>query len=409
MMMNRVAIAGFALALLALPLSAQNQVKPPVAVYWVSAETNAGMGIAMPTGMAGMMPSAMQGGKRLKLDLGSAQPASGEPRADHAIPASLSMGSSLPLLTPQGERPQGRPEQESDGRFEQPKGRMLIYWGCGETIRAGQPVIIDFAKLGSQEAAKAFRSRNVSRPTGPAPGRNRTYGEWPNRQNGTAVPAQASLLGDHVVTGNYAPEIRFAVDDRHDFMAPVAFEPVRKTSAGAFQVKWQLIPTAIGYFATAVGQGETQNDVVMWSSSDVQEVGHALMDYLPPAEVQRLIKDKVVMAPQATECAVPAGIFKTEGAMLNFIAYGDELNVVHPPRPKDPKQVWEQQYAVKVRLKSTGMTMLAEGDMGNRARAPGRGTDTSGQQADERSTPRTPSPADAVKEGVNVLRGLFGR
>jgi hypothetical protein len=409
-MMKRVALAGTVFVAFASPLSAQNQqVKPPIAVYWMSAETNAGMGMAIPTGMGGMMPPGMQGGKRLKLDLGSAQSASGEPRADHTIPTSLSMGKSLPLLTPQGERPQGRPEQESEPRYEQPKGRMLIYWGCGETIRAGQPVIVDFAKLNSQDAAKAFRSRNVSRPTGPAPGRNRTYGEWPNRQNGTAVPAQASLLGDHVVAGNYLPEIRFAVAERHDFMAPVAFEPVRKTSAGAFQVKWQSIPTAIGYFATSVGQGDTQNDVVMWSSSDVQEMGHALMDYLPPAEVQRLIKDKVVMTPQTTECSVPAGIFKGEGAMLNFIAYGDELNVVHPPRPKDPKQVWEQQYAVKIRLKSTGMTMLAEGDTGNRARAPGRGAETSTQQAEERSTPRAPGPADAVKEGVNVLRGIFGR
>ena len=96
--------------------------------------------------------------------------------------------------------------------------------------------------------------------------------------------------------------------------------------------------------------------------------------------------------------------------MLSFIAYGDELNVVHPPRPKDPRQVWEQQYAVKVRLKSTGMTMLAEGDVGGRAS--GRG-DTSTRQADERTAPqqpaRAPTAADAVQEGVNMLRGLFGR
>jgi hypothetical protein len=412
--MKRVVLAGAVFAALSLPSVAQSQqVKPPIAVYWVSVETTAGMGMAIPTGHGGMMPPGMppgvQGGKRIKLDLGSAQSASGEPHADHTIPASLSMGKSLPLLTPRGERPQGRPEQSSDQPYEQPKGRMLIYWGCGETIRAGQPVVVDFAKMNAQDAGKAFRSRNVSRPTGPAPGRNRTYGEWPNRQSGTAVPAQASLQGDHVVAGNYSPEIRFSVDERHDFMAPVAFDPVRKTPAGAFQVKWQSIPTAIGYFATAVGQGETQNDVVMWSSSDVQEMGHALMDYLPPAEVQRLIKEKVVMTPQTTACAVPAGIFKGEGAMLNFIAYGEELNVAHPPRPKDPKQVWEQQYAVKVRLKSTGMTMLAEGDMGNRARAPARGADTSTQQAEERSAPRAPGPADAVKEGVNVLRGIFGR
>jgi hypothetical protein len=195
-------------------------------------------------------------------------------------------------------------------------------------------------------------------------------------------------------------------------MAPVAFDPVRKTSAGAFQVKWQSIPTAIGYFATAVGQGETQNDMVMWSSSEVQEMGHQLMDYLPPAEVQRLIKERVVMTPQTTECAVPAGIFKGEGAMLNFIAYGDELNVVYPPRPKDPKQVWEQQYAVKLRLKSTGMTMLAESDGGGRARGPAQRSDPAQQQEERaaRSQPASPpTGVDAVQEGINLFRGLFGR
>lgn len=409
--MTRFALASAALAALAPAAYAQNQqVKPPIAVYWVSAETNAGMGMgmSMPAGLGGFLPQGAQGGKRLKLDLGSAQGASGTPRANHAIPTGLSMGQSLPLVTPEGSR--GAPRGESDeGTFERPKGRMLIYWGCGETIRAGQPVIVDFAKMGSADA-KAFRSRNISRPAGPAPGRNRTFGDWPNSESTTAVPQQASLVGDHTVAGNYSPEIRFSVADRHDFMAPVAFDPVRKTSAGALQVKWQGIPTATGYFATATAQGESQNDFVMWSSSDVQEMGHAFMDYVPPSEVQRLIKERIVMSPQTTECTVPAGMFKGEGAMLNFIAYGDELNVVHPPRPKDSKQVWEQQYAVKVRLKSTGMTMLAEGDTGGRAR--GRG-DTPAQRAEERGAPqqpaRAPTAGDAVQEGVNMLRGLFGR
>lgn len=411
--MKRHALACAVLSALCSHVYAQNQqVKPPIAVYWMNVETSAGMGMAMPAGMGGFMPPGMQGGKRMKLDLGSSQSSSGTPRADHTIPAGLSMGPSLPLLTPQTERTQGGRPEQSDPRYEQPKGRMLIYWGCGESVRSGQPVVIDFAKLGSAEGARAIRSRNVSRPTGPAQGRNRTYGEWPNQESSIAVPQQASLQGEHIVVGSYTPEIKFSVGDRHDFMAPVVFEPVRKTPAGAFQVKWQAIPTAIGYFATAVGQGETQNDVVMWSSSEVQEMGSALMDYLPPAEVQRLIREKVVMTPQTTECAVPAGMFKGEGAMFNFIGYGDELNVVHPPRPKDPRQVWEQQYAVKLRLKSTGMTMLAEGDMGGgRARA-GR-PDASSQQAGERTAPapapRAPGPADAVEQGINVLRGLFGR
>jgi len=400
------------LAALASPLAAQTQqVKPPIAVYWMSVETNAGMG-GMP-GMGAFMPAGMQGGKRMKLDLGSSQNASGSPRGAHTIPPTLAMGSSLPLLTPEGQRAQASRTDEQPDTFERPQGRMLIYWGCGEAIRAGQPVVVDFAKMGTAEGSKALRSRNVSRQTGPAPGRNRTYGDWPNRESSIAVPQQASLVGDHNVAANYSPEINFSIGERHDFMAPVAFDPVRKTPAGAFQVKWQSIPTAIGYFATATGQGENQGDVVMWSSSEVQEMGHALMDYLPPAEVQRLIRERVVMTPQTTECAVPAGIFRNEGAMLNFIGYGEELNVVHPPRPTNPKQVWEQQYAVKVRLKSTGMTMLAEGDTGGGSRARGPAGREAPQQAQERSAPqqpaRAPAGTDPVQDGINVLRGIFGR
>ncbi len=412
--MKRLALAAAILAASAAPLYGQTQkVTPPIAVYWMSVETNAGMGMSMPAGMGGMLPPGMQGGKRMKLDLGSSRSAGGTPRADHNIPAGLAMGQSLPLVTPQAERPQGRSEP-GDPNFERPKGRMLIYWGCGEAIREGQPVIIDFASLGTQEASQAFRSRNVRRPTGPAFGRNRTFGDWPNSENSTAVPQQASLVGNHTVTGNYSPEIHFSVGERHDFMAPVAFDPVSKTRAGAFQVKWQTLPTATGYFATAVGQGETQNDVVMWSSSELQEMGHALMDYLPPNEVQRLIRERIVMPPQTSECAVPAGIFKGEGAMFNFIAYGDELNVVHPPRPKDPRTPWEQQFAVKVRLKSTGMTMLAEGGMEGRSRSRGRAQrEAPESQPEQRSSPsqpaRPPSGADAVQQGIDTLRGIFGR
>ena len=353
----------------------------------------------------------------MKLDLGSSQQAGGDPRAAHAIPPGLTMGQSLPLLTPRIERAPAR-ERDDDPEFERPKGRMLIYWGCGETVRPGQPVIIDFANLNSQDAARAFRSRSITRPRGPAPGRNRTYGAWPNQDDSRPVPPAGSLRGNHAISGNYSPEIRFGVDERHDFMDAVAFDPVRKTSGGAFAVKWKSVPTATGYFATAMGQGDSQNDLVTWSSSEVQEMGQILMDYIPPAEVERLIREKVVMPPPTTECTVPAGIFKSDASMFNFIAYGNELNLVHPPRPKDPKLVWEQEWAVKLRLKSTAMTMLAEREgSGRRARtnAPQRGPDAvvqPSQQADrppaQTDKPQAPAPTDAVQEGVKALRGIFG-
>jgi len=62
---------------------------------------------------------------------------------------------------------------------------------------------------------------------------------------------------------------------------------------------------------------------------------------------------------------------------------------------------------VKLRLKSTGMTMLAEGDAGaRRGRAPAQRTEDSTQSA-QPAQPQPPSPADAVQEGVKALRGIL--
>jgi hypothetical protein len=115
------------------------------------------------------------------------------------------------------------------------------------------------------------------------------------------------------------------------------------------------------------------------------------------------------MPPQTTECSVPAEVIKAAQApFFNFIAYGDELNLVHPPRPSDPKQAWEQQWAVKVRLKATAATLLAEG-MGDEARAPRgqRGQDpTPGPQAQPQQG-EPPAPDSPVDEGARILRGIL--
>ena len=128
-------LAAALMAALPLPLLAQTQqIRPPIALYWLNVETAGGMGMEMPPGMGGMMPPGMQGGKRMKLDLGSTQAARGEPRAMHVIPPGLTMGPSLPLVTPRAERTPAR-EPDEEREYERPKGRMLIYWGCGTRVR----------------------------------------------------------------------------------------------------------------------------------------------------------------------------------------------------------------------------------------------------------------------------------
>lgn len=423
-------------------------VRGPVATYWVTADTTSGLG-AMGGGGGGMgamlgMLAGRGGGplRTLDLRLGSSQQASGAPQAAHLIPPAMSMGPQLPLLTPEPAKapPPQREEREMPEGMERPKGRMLIFWGCGEQAGPGQPVIIDFSKVAAGQPVPNLVSRSLRLPRGPSFGASKTYGAWPNERDRQAVPPQASLVGEHQIKGNYSPDIRFMVE-RHDFMPPVDLAQA-KTAASAQQLTWKTVTGATGYFMSAFGAGGGPGgdgvDMVMWTSSSVQEMGGSLMDHVPPGEVARLIRERVVLPPDRTECTVPAQVIQAMPmGMLNFTAYGDELNVAHPPRPQDPKVPWDIQWAVKLRLRSTSMVPLGEGMAGMTggsrrsggaasappASAPAGGTGAPAQAgsappADGGTPPASQGSAipgipgaagEAVEQGVKALRGLFGR
>jgi hypothetical protein len=102
------------------------------------------------TGMASLFggKSAFGPRRELLLQAESPQVAAGKPQASHEIPPGQNMGATLPLLTQQVERHESVPgEREKPERFEKPKARMLIYWGCGESVGKGQPRVIDTAKM----------------------------------------------------------------------------------------------------------------------------------------------------------------------------------------------------------------------------------------------------------------------
>lgn len=84
--------------------------------------------------------------------------------------------------------------------------------------------------------------------------------------------------------------------------------------------------------------GTDGNDMIPWSSSEVPEAGLGLMDYLSHAQIDQWLRDKVLLPATTQQCAIPSGVFANAGgAMLRGIAYGNELNLLHPPRPTDPK------------------------------------------------------------------------
>jgi hypothetical protein len=426
--LHRIATACVASLLVstAMAQTAPQKITGPQARYWLNAETASGFSMAGMQGgaaggaggLAGMMGQMMGGGgprKSLKLDLGSTR--EGNPaEATHHIPAGMTMGASLPLLGPERGTPLPPEPVERDisepPQGEMPKGRMLFFWGCGESAGAGQPVVLDIAKLAQGQLPPDMRNAAIANlrsfRTGPGAARDRGFADWPNRRNSTAVPARASLVGEHRVQGNFVPEIRFAVGAAHDWMEPLVLSTNK--GGGGQKLQWNRVPTALGYFANGMGFKEGAggaNDMVFWNSSTPRLLGgETLLGFLPPAETDRLVKAGVVLKPESTDCAVPREALVAAGGelmMLNLNAFGPELNVVHPPRPEDPKVTWEQEYAVKLRLRS--YTGLVAGMEGRPQRSAAAEPAPAGGEA-----PKPASATEQAKEAANrLLKGILGR
>ncbi len=329
----------------------QSPPRAPATQYFVDVATHASPsmpgGIPIP-GMGGGQNSnefgntrAMSKGKFVDLALVTRNKPGGT-QGIHAIPPGFKLGASLPLV-PLTATPRG----ESDTPGERPRGRILIYWGCGEAIGTGQPRTIDLTAPGA-DFARAFSGRFVpERGARAAPG----WAVWPNPQDRRLVPGDASLTGDHAVSGDGVPaSLKFALGTTHDFMPSIELT-ARGDVAASIGLEWKPVTRALGFFAAAMSS--KGNDMILWTSSEQAEAGFGLLDYLPPASVERWIRERVLLPASATSCRVPRGIFAgADGAMARLIAYGPELNIVHPPRPANPE------WSARVRVKSTSMVLL---------------------------------------------------
>lgn len=397
------------------PAAIVQKVIPPKASYWLSAQTMTGFGMGgnapsagdmMRMAMSGQQPGAMA--KSLSLDLGGKLPVSAPPPLGrHLIPAGMGMGDLLFLKTPQKQPVE--PDREPED-FEPPKGKLLIFWGCGEEARPNQPVVIDFARMAAgQIPANLFVGERVRIARPPSASTWPSHGHWPNddRASRNGVPANASLIGDHAVTGNYIPDIQFTLTK--DFMGALNLDQ-KKQPSGAILMSWNQLPPATGHFASFIG-GEGEDPakgatLVFWSSSESQTFISALGDYIAPAEAARLIGTKQLMPPTQTSCTIPRQVLAAApNGLVSLVAHGPEENFLHPPRPADPKITWDQQYAVKARFVSraggpAGMNMAEMMGGGERS-------DRRGRRGTRPKCEETASPVGSVLGGL--AGGLFGK
>ena len=337
----------------------QQVVRPPVAQLWIDLATNT---IAAPGGLR--LPSfggenrfgntRFAFGRYMDVALAVRTRPQGI-QATQSIPQGMRMGASLPLdpfrAAPPAPGGPGDPSQ-----VEQPKGRILFYWGCSTDVRSGQPRIIDVSRATPQEWASVFAGRYA-----PERGATAEAGRsiWPNDRDKRMLPDGNSVQGEHAIAGDSVPAgFRFMIGQAQDIMPAIELSPQGDPEASV-TLQWRAIPTARAYFISAFGA--KGSDFIIWSSSELPEAGMGVLDYLSNANIERWTGERVLLSASATRCAVPRGIFAgTDGAIARMIAYGAELNLVQPPRPTDPRTPWEQQWAVRVRVKSTVMTVLGQ-------------------------------------------------
>lgn len=322
--------------------------------------------------------------------------------ARQAIPPGMRMGESLPLLPPrvQPAAPSEPGELPQEYQQQKPKGRILVYWGCGSEVRSGQPRVIDLTRAQPTDFAVAFAGRAV-------PDRGARVGPshalYPNERNQVQLAQGSSLVGEHQVLGEGVPaSMRFTLGSAQDLMPAIDLRTTGKP-LDSMGTNWQPVRNARAYYLHAMSQNG--DDMVMWSSAETPDTGMGLFDYLPNATIDRWLKERVLLPAEATQCAIPRGIFATGAGrestpMLRMMAYGGESHIVHPPRPADPKAPWTPEWAVRVRVKAHTMAMLGE------------------EQGDMRGTGSSDMPPTAEREEggmapqvnpINVLRGIFGR
>lgn len=387
----------------------QQPSKPPVAQAWIDLSTVSGNmpNMGAMRGGPGAMLGSMFGGKDSGNSFGNTRMMGGAGRwmdvtlmthnnpslqtATQAVPDGSKLAPTIALVSPEGTPPpiaskqtSREEEQEPAPEFKQPKGKMYLYWGCGSTVREGQPRVLDMATAGPQDFAGFFQSRHAT-----TKGTHSTPGQpiWPNKTDARMIPADATLVGEHTFTGDGVPAgFKVNIDAGHDLMP--AIELNNRDDDTSTILDWKAIDSARAYFISSMssrGQGE----MVIWTSSELPDFGMGLIDYQPNASIDKWLKEKVLLAPGATECAVPKEALGKHG-MVRMIAYGNEMDVAYPPRPKNPKQTWEPQWAAKIRLKSVTMTVLGMQSHGK------------DNARDNTDSPAPPSP-------LNVLKGIFGK
>ena len=333
----------FAATLVALPASSQQNKNPPTNLYIdVLTHNMAGMPDmgGMMGGLGGFMARRMGGADTGKptypttraggmtgqyLDIALHNSLKPGIEAADQIPGGLKLGKSLTLIPIDPTKPtQG---STPPGRIPDVTVKITEYWGCGASVRKGQPKVASFTikggnksidpnnPMGSMQGVDFQQSGSLSK-TIPVQDRDIDlkpgWVYWPNRKHGKQVPNGARLAGDHRITGDGIPaSMQFQVQETADFMPKLALR-TQGEMTDAIGLSWPTVERARGYHITGMHMqvlGENSYAMTLWSSAEVPGAGQDLHTNLSAGQLDKWLKQKVLLASTATSCTIPKGIF----------------------------------------------------------------------------------------------------
>ena len=247
--------------------------------------------------------------------------------ASLAIPDGLKLGPKLDLdlYRPKPEEGTvGGPGKAGPGGGD---AELIIkrYWGSSETVRPGQPEVVDFKGLNDDQKA-AMRQKSTQVQSGSSQYYYKpdwTTGYWPTGKQPGSIAADAVLAGHYALTSSYSGNVAIDVPDNVNFLdgieitSPSLDQMVPLDKAMLFH--WKSIPNALGLHAQIVGMIQNPRTIIMWTSSEIKTDIGMSMDYLQMSEVRDLVGKTVFMPGDKADVAVPAGIF--DGC--DFCAFDD--------------------------------------------------------------------------------------
>ncbi|MBN8648236.1 MAG: hypothetical protein J0L55_09800 [Caulobacterales bacterium] len=287
--------------------------------------------------------------------------------ATQNIPNNMGLSKSISLLPITNQKQTSKSEYGQDTQippdYKLKDFKMSFYWGCGAKAKA-PPKVFQIKNGVMTDTALGMKSRND-------PNQNQSYAEgaskWPNLKDKRNIGGGANMLGNHSVTGaNLPATLAFAINDSQNFMGDLGLSSSGDKS-GIISLKWNALNNAKAYYFNAIGFKD--GEMVMWSASDVPDMGSGLMNYLSPSKLSQFLSEKAILPPSQTKCDIPSGIFANmQMVMVNGIGYGDETTIIYPARPSDPRVTWVQEWSARFRNKSVDHLMVGMPSMGDAMR-----------------------------------------